>query len=87
MVVNGGNLDINFQTNVFGTSLDLSHQLTGPVVFAAHGVIADGGFLRAVEETQRVAGAVSFDGAEAGYLFEKQMINGVITGLTLWDSK
>lgn len=87
MVVNGGSLDIDFQTSAFDTSLDMSHPHTGSVVFTANGIIADGGFLRAFEETQRVSGAVSFDGAEAGYLFEKQMADGVIKGLTLWDSK
>lgn len=87
MSVNGGSLDINFPGNTFSTMLDLSHESTGQVFFEASGKIVDGGFLRAIGETQRMAGAVSFDGAEAGYLFEKQIDGGSISGLTLWDSK
>ena len=87
MTVNGGNLDINFQDNTFNTALDLMSDSTGQIIFSADGKIADGGFLQAIEATQRVAGAVSFDGAEAGYLFEKQIDGGFISGLTLWDGQ
>jgi len=87
MSVDGGSLDIDFQRSAFTTTLDLSHEQTGQVVFAASGKVADGGFLRAFGKTQRLAGAVSFDGSEAGYLFEKQFGSGTISGLTLWDSK
>ena len=87
MAVNDGSLDIDFQKNAFFTALTLNHELTGQVDFSASGRIIDGGFLRAIEETQRVAGAVSYDGAEAGYLFEKQLENGIVSGLTLWDSE
>lgn len=87
MTVNGGSLDINFQDNTFNTALDLMSDSTGRIIFSADGKIADGGYLRAIEATQRVAGAVSFDGAEAGYLFEKQIDGGFISGLTLWDDQ
>lgn len=87
MVVNSGNLDINFQESTFSTALDLISDPTGPVLFTANGKLADGGFLRAFEATQRVAGAVSFDGAEAGYLFEQLVNDGFISGLTLWDGQ
>ena len=87
MSVNGGSLDIDFQRNSFNTMLDLSADSVGQIVFAAEGILADGGFLRAIEATQRVAGAVSFDGTEAGYLFEKQILGGSLSGLTLWGSQ
>ena len=87
MTVNGGNLNIDFQDRAFSTELDLMSDATGSVLFTANGGIADGGFLRAIEATQRLSGAVSFDGSEAGYLFEKQIGSGAISGLTLWDSK
>ena len=87
MTVNGGSLDIDFQDSVFSTALDLLSDETGSILFTASGEIADGGFLRALEATQRVAGAVSFDGSEAGYFFEKQIDGGTLSGLTLWDSK
>ena len=87
MIVNGGNLDINFQDSTFSTALDLMSDPTGQVFFTASGKVADGGFLRAIEATQRVAGAVSFDGSEAGYLFEQLIEGGFISGLTLWDGQ
>ena len=87
MSVDGGSLDINFQQNTFNTTLDLSAEAIGQVSFFSEGKLADGGFLRAIEATQRVAGAVSFDGSEAGYLFEKQIFGGLLSGLTLWGSQ
>lgn len=87
MAVRDGSLDINFQDSTFATSLALDHALTGEVNFAATGRLFDGGFFRALEATQKIAGAVSFDGSEAGYLFEHQLENGLVSGLTLWDSK
>jgi len=87
MRVDGGTLDIDFENSTFGTMLSLGHEMLGQVEFSATGRIVDGGFLRAFESTQRLSGAVSFDGSEAGYLFEKQLGNGLISGLTLWDAK
>lgn len=87
MQVSGGSLDIDFQNNAFATELNLNHELTGAVDINATGRVFDGGFLRAIEETQRVTGAVSLDGTEAGYLFEKQIDGGEVSGLTLWDSE
>jgi hypothetical protein len=87
MAVRDGNLDINFQDQTFSTALKLDHALTGRIDFSATGRVFDGGFFRALEATQKVAGAVSFDGAEAGYLFERQLENGIVSGLTLWGGK
>lgn len=87
MAVRGGNLDINFQDYSFTTALTLDHALTGQVDFAANGRLFDGGFFRALEATQKVSGAVSFDGSEAGYLFERQLGSGLVSGLTLWGSE
>jgi hypothetical protein len=87
MSVSGGRLDINFLDNSFTTGLSMSSDLTGQVEFTASGNIFDGGFLRALEETQSLRGAISFDGLEAGYQFEKELLSGKVSGLTLWDSK
>lgn len=87
MEVSGGTLNIDFQNNAFGTELNLNHDITGPVDIIANGRIVDGGYLRAIEATQRVTGAVSLDGTEAGYLFERQLDNGEVSGLTLWNSQ
>ena len=85
--VNGGNLGIDFQDRSFQTTLSLGHDSLGQIDFSAAGNLYDGGFFRAIEDTQRLAGAVSYDGAEAGYFFEKQVGDGLLSGLTLWDAK
>lgn len=87
MAVNGGSLDINFNNSQFATSLQMNHSLTGDVSFEASGRLYDGGYFHTRSETERMAGAVSLDGKEAGYFFEKQLENGGIQGLTLWDAR
>ncbi len=87
MQVEGGNLDINFDRSEFATQLNLSHSLTGNVDFIANGSISDGGYFNSRDESQRIAGAVSTDGQEAGYFFERQLLDGGIQGLTLWDAR
>lgn len=65
----------------------MSHDLTGAVNFQASGNISDGGYFNSRSAEQIMAGAVSIDGQEAGYFFEKQLQDGAIEGLTLWDSQ
>lgn len=86
MQVNSGSLNINFNDNSFSTSLNLNHELTGIVNFAASGGVHPGGFFYTPDQTT-VKGSVSFDGMEAGYYFERQLQGGGIQGLTLWDRR
>ena len=86
MQVSGGTLDIDFQENRFATILNLNHSATGAVDFLASGSLFDGGYFHSRSDTQNIAGAVSIDGTEAGYFFDKQLDNGSIQGLTLWGS-
>jgi len=87
MQVSDGALAIDFQESTFATELNLNHALTGPVDFVAAGRLFDGGYFHNRTESQRIAGAVSFDGTEAGYFFERQLESGNIKGLTLWGSQ
>lgn len=87
MQVGGGSLDIDFDRSEFATALELSHSLTGNVGFSANGSISDGGYFNSTDASQRIAGAVSTDGREAGYFFEQQLLDGGIQGLTLWDAR
>jgi len=87
MQVNRGSLDIDFNQSSFSTELNLNHISTGFVDFIASGTISDRGYFTAIADTQRLAGAVTTDGSEAGYFFEKQLENGSINGLTLWDAR
>lgn len=87
MQVNGGSLDIDFDRSLFATELNLHHLNTGVIDFNANGSITERGYFNAQSPTNRLAGAVSQDGTEAGYLFEQLLNNGSINGLTLWDAQ
>lgn len=87
MAVNGGSLELDFATNNFTTGLNLSSAATGAVSFAANGLIQNGGYFFSSSDTQAMTGASSIDGTEAGYFFEKQVNDGTVQGLTLWDAK
>ena len=87
MQVEGGWLNINFNSNSFDTSLNLNHSATGQVNVSASGKVADGGYFNSRSASQQVSGAVSLDGSEAGYLFEQQLDNGKVEGVTLWDAQ
>lgn len=82
--VNKGVLSINFNDATFATSLAMRSATLGAVDFAANGRVFDGGFFSAVGANQEMAGAVTFDGKEAGYFFDKKLDNGTLEGLTLW---
>lgn len=87
MQVASGNLNIDFDQSRFSTDLHLSHTATGSVLFSAQGRIDEAGYFNSQGVDQRMAGAVTIDGREAGYFFEKQLLDGGIQGLTLWDRK
>ncbi|MES3006538.1 MAG: FecR family protein [Pseudomonadota bacterium] len=87
MQVNSGTLSIDFNQSTFATQLGLSHNLTGAVDFSAAGRLEDAGNFYSNTDTQKMAGAVSLDGTDAGYFFEKQVLDGNVQGLTLWDKQ
>ena len=87
MQVVDGSLGIDFQQNSFATELNLKHSLTGEIDFIASGRLFDGGFFHSRSETKNIAGAVSFDGTEAGYFFDQQLEGASIEGLTLWNGR
>lgn len=87
MDVNGGELALDFNQARFSTSLQLNHSATGQLSFVDSGNIYSGGFFHSNGASQSMAGAVSVDGKEAGYFFEKSLEHGSIEGLTLWGQK
>jgi len=87
MDVKGGKLSIDFEQSLFATSLQLSHAATGNIEFNDKGRIFGGGYFHNISDTQAMAGAVSLDGAQAGYFFEKVLSTGSIEGLTLWGKQ
>lgn len=87
MQVNSGSLSVNFADRSFTTQLGLNSLASGKVDFAASGKYNEGGFFHSNTDMQRMAGAVSLDGKEAGYFFEKTLGEGKsVEGLTLWGA-
>ena len=84
--IQGGMLGIDFNHDTFATSLTVSSVPTGVQSFSASGTLnpANGVFLSSGTDPH-VAGAVSLNTLQAGYLFSKPFANGgALSGATLW---
>ena len=88
--VANGSLSIDFGGKTFATQLSLSAEGTGLQTFSQSGSINSktGIFLgRSGPETSptgSLAGAISLDARQAGYLFKTQVGRGTFVGATLW---
>lgn len=88
--VSSGSLTIDFGAKTFATQLGLSAEGTGIQTFNQAGSINSGIgiFLgRSGPEaapTSSLAGAISLDARQAGYLFKTQIGRGTFVGATLW---
>jgi hypothetical protein len=80
-------LSINFDKATFDSSLTLTQAQTGSVPLQVSGKINDEGIFVGVAPGQRVAGAISYDAKEAGFLFNRDNALGVFKGITLWNSR
>lgn len=86
LTVRDGDLRINFSHGTFATGLDLESGATGPIRFDSSGELLSNGIFRQRDRDGAVAGAVSLDGKEAGYFFDRQIGGGVVRGTTLWGA-
>lgn len=82
--VNAANLTIDFGRRNFATALDLTSASGVAGQVRASGQIRNDGLFVAVDPTQKLAGALSGDGREAGYSFESWAGSDVFRGRTLW---
>lgn len=85
--VDSGWLAIDFGARTFSTKLALNHPDTGAVDMTGAGVIRRDGIFTGVTgagANARVAGALSLDGREAAYLFDRAVAGGTLTGITRW---
>ena len=88
--VQSGSLSIDFGTKTYTTQLSLSAEGTGLQSYAQSGALnaATGIFLGRsgpeVAPTSSLAGAISLDARQAGYLFKTQIGRGTFVGATLW---
>ncbi len=82
--VDSGSLNLDFTRRTFATQLAVSNATLGTSQIEAAGSVAQNGVFLTQTGNAQVAGALSLDGREAGYLFEKTTPSGALRGITLW---
>ncbi len=82
--VNSGALSVDFTRSTFATRLGLSSNTIGTESIVANGNITSSGMLQAVSTNAAINGALTLDGKEAGYAFDKAVAAGTLRGVTLW---
>ena len=82
--VNNGWFSVDFNRREFVTGLQMSHTDVGTVLLQSSGDIRANDYFSAQQSDSRVAGALSSDGREVGYLFDRNVPQGILSGITLW---
>jgi hypothetical protein len=82
--VNSGSLAVDFSRATFATQVNVSNPTIGANTLQANGLISPNGIMLGQSGNAYVAGALSVDGKEAGYLFGKAFSAGNLSGITLW---
>jgi hypothetical protein len=85
--VRNATLDIDFDRSVFAASVALGHSVGGEAALDVKGKVDQEGVFFGVKDSERVAGALTRDGKQAGYLFSKDVVNGTFRGITLWGRR
>ena len=82
--VTAATLGIDFDRSQFKATVGLQHASVGPASINVSGKINEEGVFVGTNANERVAGALTRDGTEAGYLFSKDVAAGNFRGITLW---
>ena len=82
--VSDARLAVDFAKNTLATQMTLSSPSMGQDQFAATATVTPQGMFVGNAANQRIVGAFSTDARQAGYLFEKSVKDGTVSGLTLW---
>lgn len=82
--VNNGTLNVDFANATYATQLNVSSARIGADSVVSNGLIKPNGVMLGQGGNAYTAGALSLDGKEAGYFFEKTLAAGGLTGITLW---
>lgn len=82
--IDSAKLSIDFDLSRFDSAFKVTHSATGQVSIAASGRMNDEGVFTGGTNLERVAGAVSKDGTEAGALFTKSIEAGTVRGISLF---
>jgi hypothetical protein len=85
-IVRAGNLTVDFDRRNFATALDLRSMSGAEGRLRMAGDLRPDGLFAVTDTNQRVAGALSSDGKEAGYLFETGTVDSLFSGRTLWGT-
>jgi len=75
---------LDFGNASFLSQLSVATDRVGTVQLNGAGLVAPSGIFVSRSSSDRMAGAVSSDGLEAGMLFEKRAGDGVVKGISLW---
>ena len=86
-VVTAATLVVDFDLSTFTASVNLRHDTAGDSALAVKGRVNEEGVFVGTNATDRVAGALTRNGKEAGYLFSKDVNVGTFRGITLWGRK
>lgn len=82
--VTAATLGVDFDRSLFKASVGLQHASAGATTINVGGKINEEGVFVGINANERVAGALTRDGIEAGYLFSKDVAAGTFRGITLW---
>ncbi|MBC5764744.1 FecR family protein [Ramlibacter albus] len=82
--VDSGTLNVDFTKQTFATQLNVSGTRIGNESVTAAGIVRPNGYLLGQSGNAYVAGALSVDGKEAGYFFQRSLPAGALSGITLW---
>jgi hypothetical protein len=82
--ISNPSLNVDFARGTLATSMNLSSPSLGQDTYAAAASITAKGYFTSNNAGQNLAGAFSTDGTQAGYLFDKTVNGGKVSGLTLW---
>lgn len=84
VAVTGGTFAVDFARASYATTLNLSNPAMGNDTLTASGNIKPNGVLQTTSSNGNVTGALTLDGKEAAYVFDKQTKVGTVIGATLW---
>jgi hypothetical protein len=82
--VTAATLGVDFDNALFKATVGMQHATAGAASINVSGKINIEGVFVGTNATDRVAGALTRDGTEAGYLFNKDVAAGTFRGITLW---
>jgi hypothetical protein len=82
--ISASNLTVDFTRRTFATALDMASASGVKGELRMAGELRADGIFAVRDIDQRIAGAVTYDTKEAGYLFERNAGDGLFRGRTLW---